>query len=57
MQKRAVAFDQLGDLGQRLGAELARFALQRVRRKHQRSGILVAHRLLDLRDRLDPVLA
>ena len=47
--------DQLGDLGQRLRAELARFALERMRGDDQRGGVLLAHRLLDLRDRLDAV--
>ena len=50
-------FDQLGNLGQWLGAELARFAFERMRRDHQRGGVAVVHRLLNLVDRLGPVLA
>ena len=56
MQKRAVDLDQLGDLGQRLGAELARFAFQRMRGKDQRGRVLLAHGALDLGDRLHPIL-
>src|SRR5205085_8804530 len=48
--------DQLGDLRDRLGTELARFAFQRMGRDDQRRRILVAHGLFDLRDRLDPIL-
>ena len=48
-------FDQLGDLRQRLRAELAGFALQRMRGEHQRGRVLLAHRLLDLGDRFDAV--
>src|SRR5438270_1074207 len=47
--------DQFGDLRHWLCTELARFALQRVRRKHEPGRILVAHRLLDLSDRFDTV--
>src|SRR5689334_12256845 len=49
------ALDELGDLGHRLGAELAGLALQRMRRDHERSRVLLVHRLLDLRDRFDAV--
>ena len=49
--------DQLGQSRQRLGAELARLALQRMRRNDQRGRVAGAHRLLDRGDRLDAVLA
>ena len=54
-QKRAVGFDQLGNLCERLRTKLAQFTLKRVRRQYQRSRVRVAHRLLDLGDRLLPV--
>ena len=54
---RAELLDQFGAGGERLGAELARFALQRVRRDHQPDGVLLAHRGFDRGDALGAVLA
>ena len=50
-------FDQLGDHCERFGAELPRLALDGVRGQHQRGRILLAHRLLDLRQRFGAILA
>ena len=51
MQRRAVCSISSAICGQRLGAELARLALQRVRGDDQRDRILLVHRLFDLRRR------
>ena len=55
MHSRAVVSISSAIFGQRLGAELARFALERVRREDQRGGVLLAHRLFDLGDRFGAV--
>ncbi|PAV92900.1 hypothetical protein WR25_24489 [Diploscapter pachys] len=49
--------DRLGQHRQRLGTELTRLALQRVRRNHHRGGGLRAHRLFDRRHRFHAVFA
>ena len=49
--------DLLGERGDRLGAELARLGLQRVRGQDERGGVAAVHRLLDLLDRFLAVLA
>src|SRR5690606_16276464 len=49
--------DILGQRAQPFGAELARLALQRVRRHDEATGVAGAHRILDRRHRLDPILA
>ncbi len=49
--------DLFGDRRQRLGAELARFAFERVRRDDQRHRVLLVHRLFDRIDALRAVFA
>ena len=51
------ALDQLGDLGERLGAELAGLALDVCAGRTSAAVFSLVHRLFDLRDRLGAVLA